>query len=62
MSLPRHLRGILNPPSRPHRRGSGWVSVPVSRKLTSSTIVSLNEDFPLPGWWEGPYREDVPKR
>ena len=51
VSLPRHLRGILDPPPRPHRRGSGWVSVPVSRKLTGSAIVEPERGLPASRWW-----------
>jgi len=37
------------------------VSVPIARKLTGSALVELNDEVEIPSWWEGPYRQDVPK-
>jgi hypothetical protein len=37
------------------------VSVPIARKLAGSALVELHDDVEIPPWWEGPYRQDVPK-
>jgi hypothetical protein len=62
VELDRHLLDILDPPlPRPRAPWwAGWVSVPISRRLTGSALVELNYDVEIPPWWVT-YPNDVPK-
>jgi hypothetical protein len=60
--LPWHLQDVLEPgPDQlPQRPDDGWQVVGPFVHGSPSPVVELHRD-PLPGWWEGPYRQDVPK-
>jgi hypothetical protein len=48
------------PDQLPEHPDDGWQVVGPFVHGRPSPIVELHGD-PLPGWWEGPYRQDVPK-